>query len=239
MTQSPSTSPHSAGRIEQETGFLTALCNAAGGDGTASKVERDHIFAMVSFHRVHVWFVAIVGIGSVSNILLLQTGCSKGVHSWGCRQDWWLGRYCREENDRGDGSRCQEGPVNRHPSFRFRAHYFRIYQSCITGKDIFLMIFLVLWSMKLNVSSSPHSITCALFCVEPHRTVWMRKKRKRSFALPRLWEYPRRGFRRWWKLSPKKRPSKRNASLFASLTILVLLPSTRSSSLAELFCMLL
>lgn len=54
VTQSPGTSPHSAGRIEEETGFLTALCNAAGGDGTASKVERDHIFAMVSFHRVHV-----------------------------------------------------------------------------------------------------------------------------------------------------------------------------------------
>ena len=48
MTEAPSTSPHSAGRIEQETGFLTALCNAAGGDGTASKVERDHIFGMAS-----------------------------------------------------------------------------------------------------------------------------------------------------------------------------------------------
>ena len=48
ITDAPSTSPHSAGRIEQETGFLTALCNAAGGDGTASKVERDHIFGMAS-----------------------------------------------------------------------------------------------------------------------------------------------------------------------------------------------
>eukprot|EP00984_Skeletonema_dohrnii_P001261 scaffold393_cov158-Skeletonema_dohrnii-CCMP3373.AAC.2 len=48
ITEAPSTSPHSAGRIEEETGFLTALCNAAGGDGTASKVERDHIFGMAS-----------------------------------------------------------------------------------------------------------------------------------------------------------------------------------------------
>ena len=48
ITEAPSTSPHSAGRIEEETGFLIALCNAAGGDGTASKVERDHIFGMAS-----------------------------------------------------------------------------------------------------------------------------------------------------------------------------------------------
>lgn len=48
ITEAPSTSPHSAGRIEEETGFLTALCNAAGGDGTASKVEREHIFGMAS-----------------------------------------------------------------------------------------------------------------------------------------------------------------------------------------------
>lgn len=46
--EAPATSPDSAGQIEEETNYIKALCNAAGGDGTASKVERDHIIGVSS-----------------------------------------------------------------------------------------------------------------------------------------------------------------------------------------------
>lgn len=48
LSEAPTTSPDSVGQMDEETGFLRALCNAAGGDGTASKKERDHIVGMAS-----------------------------------------------------------------------------------------------------------------------------------------------------------------------------------------------
>merc|ERR1712194_57672 len=48
LTERPAKSGSSPGQVEEELGFLSALCNASGADGEASKLERDHIKGMAS-----------------------------------------------------------------------------------------------------------------------------------------------------------------------------------------------
>ena len=48
MTERPTTSGSSAGHYEEEIRFVTALCNAAGGDGSTSPSERQWIKGVFS-----------------------------------------------------------------------------------------------------------------------------------------------------------------------------------------------